>query len=81
MQGSGKYFSSLPESPRYNDTHKTYCLIYCPNLLCGFTSLPLIVIRRYLMRMLIHSKMLSPICLKGPLGPWASMYVIRRYLY
>nr|DAD56523.1 MAG TPA: hypothetical protein [Caudoviricetes sp.] len=31
MQGSGKYISSLPESPRYNDTHKTYCLIYCPN--------------------------------------------------
>lgn len=44
------------ESPRYNDTHKTYCLIYCPNLLCGFTSLPLIVIQRYLMRMSIHSK-------------------------
>nr|DAH44914.1 MAG TPA: hypothetical protein [Caudoviricetes sp.] len=30
-------------------------MIYCPNLLCGFTSLPLIVIQRYLMRMLIHS--------------------------
>lgn len=47
---------SQAESPRYKDTHKTYYLIYCPNLLCGFTSLPLIVIRRYLMRMLIHSK-------------------------
>lgn len=47
------------ESPRYQDTHKTYCLIYCPNLLCGFTSLPLIVIRRYLIRMLIHSKIPS----------------------
>ena len=50
---------SQAESPRYKDTHKTYCLIYCPNLLCGFTSLPLIVILRYLMRMLIHSKTLS----------------------
>nr|DAO74233.1 MAG TPA: hypothetical protein [Bacteriophage sp.] len=68
MQGSGKYISSLPESPRYNDTHKTYCLIYCPNLLCGFTSLPLIVIRRYLMRMLIHSKIPYLHCPSGSLA-------------
>nr|DAE50335.1 MAG TPA: hypothetical protein [Bacteriophage sp.] len=69
MQGSGKYISSLPESPRYNDTHKTYCLIYCPNLLCGFTFLPPIVIRRYLMRMLIHSEIPSLHCPSGSLVP------------
>nr|DAH55002.1 MAG TPA: hypothetical protein [Caudoviricetes sp.]DAH97361.1 MAG TPA: hypothetical protein [Bacteriophage sp.] len=30
MQGSILVLSQV-ESPRYNDTHKTYCLIYCPN--------------------------------------------------
>nr|DAO24032.1 MAG TPA: hypothetical protein [Caudoviricetes sp.] len=30
MQGSFNFLRAN-ESPRYNDTHKTYCLIYCPN--------------------------------------------------
>nr|DAE35465.1 MAG TPA: hypothetical protein [Caudoviricetes sp.] len=81
MQGSINFLKAI-KSPRYKDTHKTYCLIYCPNLLCGFTSLPLIVIRRYLMRMLIHSGIPSlPRLLKILYSASESMYVIRRYLY
>lgn len=73
---------SQVKSPRYKDTHKTYCLIYCPNLLCGFTFLLLIVILRYLMRMSIHSKIPSlPRLLKTFYSTSESMYVIRRYLY
>nr|DAJ65335.1 MAG TPA: hypothetical protein [Bacteriophage sp.] len=68
MQGSILVLSQV-ESPRYKDTYKTYCLIYCPNLLCGFTSLLPIVIRRYLMRMLIHSEIPSLHCPSGSLVP------------
>lgn len=79
--GFNQLFRAI-KSPRYKDTHKTYCLIYCPNLLCGVTSLPLIVIRRYLMRMLIHSEIPSlPRLLKILYSASESMYVIRRYLY
>nr|DAH37717.1 MAG TPA: hypothetical protein [Caudoviricetes sp.] len=30
MQGSINFLRAI-KSPRYKDTHKTYCLIYCPN--------------------------------------------------
>lgn len=75
LQGSINFLKVI-KSPRYKDTHKTYCLIYCPNLLCGFTSLFPIVIRGYLIEMLIHflgsfiSRQQSPPVIPGNLHAW-----------